>query len=103
MYASQVLTSDYVYREPFSDIRMYAVHTDILYIDFSRTVLKSTIRIFIYSKWYVQNGEISNPVGIRNQALHSFLSISGFLHVMKRSPYDSYPHFSYLVRLRVHS
>ncbi len=95
MYTSQWLAFDYVNEEIFSDFRMYAVHTDSLYIDFSRTFLKSTIRIFIYGKWYVQNGEFSNPVATGNPTPHSFSAISGFPHVMKSPPGKPHTLFSY--------
>ncbi len=81
---------------------MYAIHADFLYIDFLRTVLKSTIRIFKYGKQYVQNDWFLKPGSIRNPELHSYQSISWFYHVLTR--YSGKPGIpiSYFGCLRVH-
>ncbi len=67
-----------MYEKLLSDLRMYAIHTVFLYTDLSRTVFKSTIRIFKYSKQYVQNGEFLKPNIDSNSNLHSFIAIFGF-------------------------
>ncbi len=97
------LSSDYVYKETFFEIRMYAIHTDFIYIFFSRMVFKSTIRNYIYGKEYVQNGEFLKRGANRNWALHSFLAIFGISHVRSRGSGNPYQLFLYFGSLSVHS
>ncbi len=66
---------DYVYKESISDLRMYAVHTDFVYFDFSRTVFQSTIRIFKYVKKYVRNDKYLKQAASNNSDVHSYPAI----------------------------
>ncbi len=92
MYAPKGLTYDYVNKDTFFDFRMYAIHTDSLYTDLSRTVFKSTIRIFKYWEKYVRNDKFLKPAASKNSAVHSYPAISGFPHVKRRGP-ENYAYF----------